>query len=202
VKNFVSKARSFVRALPLSQVKSAKANGSAFVGGADCVGRVALAAEDGTEVGWTVDATGGAAAELEGGAAVFGGAVAEIAAVADSGAPGFFPSSSATRFSNFSTRSRSQRSRSVNSGGAEGLAEFVALEEESGLGLSSAKEKLAQHANNNEQARTILKKSTRIYFSWKCGQRCGVVLDAFEERKTQDKALLPSEVSEGGVRKT
>src|SRR5579871_5118424 len=166
VKNFVSKARSLVLALPLSQVKSAKAKGSDLTGFSASAGLATV------ETG-SVDAADRISSRAGGGVAKFirCGLAFETIATVGTGAgaspkAGCFPSNSATRFSSFSTRSRSQRSRSVNSGGGEGLAEFVVAGGESELGPSSAKENSGQHANSSKHARTILKIGTRIYFSW------------------------------------
>src|SRR5215472_1384137 len=167
VKNFVSIAKSLVRAFPLSQVKSANAKGSVFAGGAaprSClVERVADELEAATlaavsvasprvaDAGPLLAATPAAEAVAAGPAtssARAGCTAAACAAGASAGVAAFglpFASSSATRFSSCSTRSSSQRSRSVNPGCGASillLAGFAAADlAESvfdGAGLSSA----------------------------------------------------------------
>src|SRR6267142_6638160 len=98
VKNFVSIAKSLVRALPFSQVKSANAKGSAFCGGAALACScdfVTAAATVGLAAVAATGATLGAFAED--GCAGVGCAAAVSAAFASAGL--LFASSSATRFS-------------------------------------------------------------------------------------------------------
>src|SRR6267143_854880 len=137
VKNFVSIGDSFVRALPFNQVKSANANGSVAGGftaplfpfsaacgpstatrslesASECAGvapevRLGLAAP-------TADAVAFAEAGCAGDASPAGSVV---------GLP--LDSRSATRFSSCSTRSSSQRSRSVNGAGASIFAAAAGL---------------------------------------------------------------------------
>src|SRR5260221_9170577 len=121
-------AKSFVRALPLSQVKSAKANGWAFSGFAVPVAPFSIAC------GWTpatvadlvtLEDAGSAEVQLEAAgptppAPVGAGEELALDGVgAEAAAAGCaLPSSSAMRFSSCSTRSKSCRSRPVNGAGA------------------------------------------------------------------------------------
>src|SRR5215472_6550844 len=141
VKNFVSSGTSLVRAFPLSQVKSANAKGSAFGGLAavSCLverftGKFAAAtlttvvalpwAADVAEAAFVLAAlktagAGEAATSDETGCAETV-CVAELSACANVFGL-LLDSNSATRFSSCSTRSSSQRSRSVRGNGASGL---------------------------------------------------------------------------------
>src|SRR5882762_6523378 len=114
VKNFVSIGDSFVRALPVSQVKSANANGSVL---ADLVwAEVPGGATEATpfSTGKTLELAPFVAATVE----TF---VLPVAA-AEATARLHFDSSSATRFSSCSMRSSIQRSRSVSGIGESGFA--------------------------------------------------------------------------------
>src|SRR6266576_1017720 len=140
VKNLVSIGDSLVRALPVNQVKSAKAKGSAFCGLAvavfSCTPPAATALSGGmTFVSGAVAAT---VALLDGSMAVEGaGCVADANAA---GAAGGLPlaSSSATRFSSCSMRSSIQRSRSVSGAGVSIFAAAAGLTGGSPLPSSSA----------------------------------------------------------------
>src|SRR6266849_9243057 len=172
VKNFVSIANSFVRALPFSQVKSAKAKGSAFapLAAPDLPFSVACAlteattlsagmtfelasAAAGDDVALAVLPTAAAAVGLTGPGCDEGGAAA--VAVGEL----FLVSSSATRFSSCSMRSSIQRSRSVNGAGASILgASLLAGAVFAGglvVSLSSASKRIGTTPTHSNVARSI-----------------------------------------------
>src|SRR5215472_573322 len=151
VKYLESQTRSLVRAVPFSQVQSAYANGCEGSGlgkpaRAVCgfEGSESMMLEEETATSWDVPCV----------AFALPGKVADVTDEAVGEFP-LFDSSSATLFSSCSTRSRSQRSRSVNGAGGASVLSRASFADVSALPSSSANRRFGNKLTEKTIARIV-----------------------------------------------
>lgn len=182
VKYLESHTRSLVRAVPFSQVQSAYANGCEGSGLGEPA-RLVCGFEESTST--MLEEEGATSCDVLSVAFKLPGKAGDVTEEASGKFP-LFDSSSATLFSSCSTRSRSQRSRSVNAAGGAAVLSRASFANVSALPSSSANRRFGNKLMEKNILRIVAVSSrfvlNKIFSSLKPFFSTGVILRFFRMR--------------------